>query len=143
MGVEEAAGETPSLKGEFIRESHRVVECTQAHPPGNQHQKGRICLWVAGEVTEKWQRAEQVPLFPLRPFPTYSITKQPHGLPCPGEHLRLYPLLHNRQAETKKHGPNERTAQSSRKNTTKLARASQPIRCTVQNTSNQDAHRNG
>ena len=38
VGIE-AAGENPSLTGEFIREIHRVLECTQAHTPGNQHQK--------------------------------------------------------------------------------------------------------
>ena len=45
--------------------------------------------------------------------------------------------------ETKKYGPNERIDQSSRRNTTMWWRDSQPIRCTVQNTGNQDAHRNG
>ena len=38
---------------------------------------------------------------------------------------------------------NERTDQSSRKNITKQRRDSQPIRCTVQNTGNQEAHRLG
>ena len=68
MGVE-VAGETPSLTGEFIGETHRGLECTQNHPLGNQHQKGPICLWVAGEVTEGQLRAEQVALFPLRHLP--------------------------------------------------------------------------
>ena len=54
------AGGTTRLTGEFIGKTH---------PPGNQHQKGPICLWVAGEVTESWQRAEQAALFPLGPFP--------------------------------------------------------------------------
>ena len=58
-------GETPSLTGEFIGETHRVLECTQTDAPVNQHQKGLICLWVAEEVTESQQRAEQVALFPL------------------------------------------------------------------------------
>ena len=40
-------------------------------------------------------------------------------------------------------GPSERTDQSSRKNTTKRRRDIQPIRCIVQNTGNQDAHRIG
>ena len=44
--------------------------------------------------------------------------------------------------QDKKYGPNERTDQSS-KNRTKQQRDSQPIRCRVQNTGNQDAHRNG
>ena len=65
VGVEAAAGETPSLTGEFVGETHRVLERTQAHTPGNQYQKGPICLWVVEEVTENWQIAEQTALFPL------------------------------------------------------------------------------
>ena len=48
-----AVGEAPNLIAEFIRETHRVLEHTQTHPPGNQHQKGPIHLQVAGEVTER------------------------------------------------------------------------------------------
>ena len=48
VGVE-VAGETPSLTGEFIGKTHRVLEGTQNHPPGNQYQKGPICLWVVGK----------------------------------------------------------------------------------------------
>ena len=58
-------GETPSLTGESFREIHRVLERTQTHPPGNQHQKGPIFLWVVREVTESWPRDEQEGLFPL------------------------------------------------------------------------------
>ena len=36
------ATKTPSLIGEFVAETHRVLECTQTHPPRNQHQKGPI-----------------------------------------------------------------------------------------------------
>ena len=50
---------------------------------------------------------------------TYSATTQQCGFPCPGEYPRLHPLLCNRYTQTKKYGPNERTDQSSRKNTTK------------------------
>ena len=67
-------GETPSLTGEFIGETHRVLECTQTYPPWNQHQKGPICLWIVEEVTESWWRAKKEALFPLGPSPTYSIT---------------------------------------------------------------------
>ena len=67
MGVV-VVGETPSLTKEFIGEIHRVLECTQNHPPENQHQKGPNSLWVIGEVTESWLRAEQVALFPLGPI---------------------------------------------------------------------------
>ena len=61
-------GETPSFTGQFIGETHGVLEHTQTQPPGNQHQKGPICLWVAGEVTESQPRAEQAALFPLKPL---------------------------------------------------------------------------
>ena len=37
-------GETPILTGECDGETHRVLECTQNYLPGNQHQKGPICL---------------------------------------------------------------------------------------------------
>ena len=42
MGVEAAAGETPSLTGVFIGETHRGLEHTQTHPPVNQHQRGPV-----------------------------------------------------------------------------------------------------
>ena len=42
VGVEAAAGETPSLTGEFVGETHRVLERTQTHPPRKQHQRGPI-----------------------------------------------------------------------------------------------------
>ena len=64
-----AAGETPSLIGEFIGETHRILERTQTHPPGNQQQKGLICLRVVEEVTESHLRAKQVALFPLGSLP--------------------------------------------------------------------------
>ena len=68
MGVE-AVGETPSLTGDFVRETYRVLKYTKTHPSGNQHQKGSICLWVTGEVTESQLRAQQVALFFLGPYP--------------------------------------------------------------------------
>ena len=68
MGIE-VAGETPSLTREFVGEPHRVLERTQTHLSGNQHQKGPISLWVAGEVTESQLRAEQAALFSLGPHP--------------------------------------------------------------------------
>ena len=60
-----AVGEIPSFTGEFLGETQRVLEHTKTHLPGNQHQKGTIRLWVAGEVTESGLRAVQVALFPL------------------------------------------------------------------------------
>ena len=54
------AGETPSLTGEFIGETHRVLECIQIHPLGNQHEKGPICFlhYSVKEVTESQTKAE-------------------------------------------------------------------------------------
>ena len=42
MGVGAAAGETPSLTREVIGETHRGLECAQAHFLGNQHQSGPV-----------------------------------------------------------------------------------------------------
>ena len=42
VGVEAAAGETPSLTEEFVGETNRALEHTQAHTPRNQHQKAPI-----------------------------------------------------------------------------------------------------
>ena len=36
VGIE-AARETPSITGEFVRETHRVLECTHTRTPRNQH----------------------------------------------------------------------------------------------------------
>ena len=76
MGVEAAEGETPSLTGELVGETHMVLEHTQTHPLGKQHQRGPVGLWVVEGVTEIWQRGEQAPLFPIGPFPHISITAQ-------------------------------------------------------------------
>ena len=59
------AAEIPSLTEEFTGVTHRVLECTQTHPPGNQPHKGPICLWVVGEVTESGAGAKHEALFPL------------------------------------------------------------------------------
>ena len=42
MGVGAAAGETPSLTGEVVGETHRGLECAQVRPLGNQHQRGPV-----------------------------------------------------------------------------------------------------
>ena len=119
-----AVGETPSFTGEFTGETHRVLECTQATSLGNKHQEGPVCSWVLKEVTESRPRAKQAALFPLNPHATYRATTQWRGLPHHGKYLRLCPLLCNRCTKTKKYGPNERTDQNSRKNTTKWQRDS-------------------
>ena len=42
VGVGEAAGETPSLTGEVVGETHRGLGRAQAHPLRNQHQRGPV-----------------------------------------------------------------------------------------------------
>ena len=42
MGVGAAAGETPSVTGEVVGETHRGLEHAQAHLLGNQHQSGPV-----------------------------------------------------------------------------------------------------
>ena len=103
MGVEAAVGETPSLKGEFVGETHGVPEHTQTHPPRNQQQKGPICLWVAGEVTESWQRAEQAVLFPLSPLPHRQYHSAATWVAPPWGTPKAPPLtMRNRHEETEK-----------------------------------------
>ena len=117
MGVA-VVGETSSLTGEFIGETHRVLEHTQNHPSRNQHQKGPICLWVLEEVTKTQLKAEQAPLFPLRtPPPPHQLIQHRNAatwVVSPGEYFRFHPLQYNSPVETKIHGPNETTDQSSK-----------------------------
>ena len=124
------------LHKEFAAETHRVLKSTQTHPPGNQHQKGPICLWVAGKWLKTGREWRKWHCSLLDPLPHKGV------LPRHGESLRFCPFLCKRWAKTKKYGPNERRDQNSRKRT-KWLRDSQPIRRRVQNTGNQDAHRNG
>ena len=90
MGVV-VAGETASLTGESVGEAHVVLECTQAHPPGKQHQKGETHLWVVGEVTERGQELSNQHCSLSDPSHTYSTTVQRTGLPHRGEYLKLHP----------------------------------------------------
>ena len=78
MGVVVAI-EIPSFTGEFVEETHRVLP---NHPPGNQHQKGPIYLWVVGEVIESWQRAKQAALFPLGTLPNTAPQHSYVGSPA-------------------------------------------------------------
>ena len=76
------AVKTPSFTGEFVEEIHGVLECTQTHPPTNQHQKAPICLWIVEEVTESQLRAEPVTLFSLGPLP-HIRAPQGSNVGCP------------------------------------------------------------
>ena len=89
VGVEASVGEAHSLTGEFIGETHRILERIEAHPLRNQHQKGPICLWV---VTENQQRAEQAPLFPLTPLPHIQCHKAATWVAPPWQIPKASPL---------------------------------------------------
>ena len=73
MGVGAAVGETPSLTGEVVGETHRGLEHAQTHPPGNQHHRAQFD-WVVEGVTEIRWRVEQAPLLPLGPSPALRNT---------------------------------------------------------------------
>ena len=64
MGVA-AAGGTPSLTGEFGRETHRVLECTQNLPTWESATAHPNLLVGSRGSDLKPVRAEQVALFPL------------------------------------------------------------------------------
>ena len=126
-----------------VLETHRVLKCTQTHPLGNQHQKGPICLWLAAEVTESWQSGASSTV-PSQTPPPLTASQCHHVLPHPGEHLRLSPLLCNRCTERKKKPMAHMKEQIKAPEKIQLSnKGIQPIKCTVQNTSNQDAHRIG
>ena len=56
VGVGAAAGETPSLTGEVVGETHRGLGRAQAHLLRNQHHRGPIGLWKAEGVAEiQWR----------------------------------------------------------------------------------------
>ena len=101
-------------------------------PPGNQHLKGHNPLLGSKGSDKAGRELSEQNCSLSDPSPTYSTTSHQGGLLCPGELLRLCLLQHSRYIETKKHGPNERTDQNSRKRT-KRRGDSQPIRCTVRN----------
>ena len=92
VGVQ-AAGETPSITGEFGGETHKGLECARAHPPTWESPPEGPSLWVAKGVTEIRQRGEQAPLIPLGPSRMYRVPGEQQGLPGPGEYLRLRPFM--------------------------------------------------
>ena len=87
----EEVGETVGLTGEFIGETHRVLQHTKNYSPGNQHQNGPISLWVVVEVTESQPRAQQAALFLLEPLPQRQC--QCSGFPLPHRQTPKAPPL--------------------------------------------------
>ena len=64
----EVLGETPCLSGQFVGETHTVLHIHK-RTHWESAPEGSKVLWIVGEVTESWRRAEEVPLFPLRHHP--------------------------------------------------------------------------
>ena len=62
-------GETLSLRGAFVGETHGVLEHTQTHPPTQESAPEGPNLLVGSRGSESHPRAKQVALFPLRPLP--------------------------------------------------------------------------
>ena len=82
------------------------------NPPTQESAPEGPNLFVGSRGGES--RAKGVALFPLRPCPHIQCHNAAMWVACPGEYLRLHPLLCNRDTETKKYSPNERTHQRSK-----------------------------
>ena len=50
-------GESPSLAGEFIGKTYRVLKCTQTHLPANQHLKGHNPFVGSKGSYRKWDNS--------------------------------------------------------------------------------------
>ena len=118
---------------------------TYTRPPTGKSAPEGPNLLVAGGGSESKppQRAKQVALLPLRALPTYSVRAQVRGLPHPGEYLKLCSLQCNRHTETKKSMAQMREQIKAPEIELSNEEITNPIICRVQNTGNQDAHRNG
>ena len=68
-------GETTSLTGQFVGETHRVLKCTQTHPPANQYLKEHNPLVGSKGSDRKWDQSRASGIVPcLTPSLTDSIT---------------------------------------------------------------------
>ena len=88
-----------------------------------------------GQEPSKWHRSLSIP------SPTDSATKQWTGLPHQGQYLRL-PILQHNMHTSQKNMP-QMKEQIKAPKTELNDKESQPIRCRVQNSGNQDAQRIG
>ena len=118
------------------RDPHSPQKYTKPPTQESAPQEPNLLVGSRGSDWKPGQKLSKCYCSLSDPSPTYSATTQQYGLPHLGKHLRLCPLLHNRHIQTKKYGPNKRTDQSSRKNTTKWWRDTQTITCRVQHTGN-------
>ena len=81
MGVA-LAGETASLTDKSFGEAHRILECTQTHPPGNQHQKGYNLLVGSEGNDRKWGESPTSGIVPSL-TPPQHIEPQRKEVGCP------------------------------------------------------------
>ena len=88
-------------------------------------------------------RAKQEVLLLLGPLPHIQHHNTATGAALPWGIPKALPLTTKQVSQDKTNGPNARTDQRPRKNTTNQWTDRKSIRCRVQNTGNQDAHRNG
>ena len=77
-------GETPSLTGEDIGETHRVLEHTQTHPPRSAPEQPSLFVGSRGSTESSVELS--ISIVPsLTPSPIYRSTMQQRGLSLPGE----------------------------------------------------------
>ena len=80
-----AGGDTPSLTGEIIGETHRVLEHTN-QPTQESAPEGPNFLAGSGGSDKTGRERSKQHWSLLDSSPTYSVTTQQRGLPCPNEH---------------------------------------------------------
>ena len=97
MGVEAAAGETPSLTGEHVEAlTERPtwgLECAQAHALGNPAPEGsNLIVGSRGSDYNLVERGANA-IAPSGTLPHIQHHSAVTALPSPGEHLRLCPFM--------------------------------------------------
>ena len=84
-------GETPCLT-QIAGETHRVLELTQIHPPGNQHLKGHNQLVGSKGSDGKWGESQASGIIPsLIPLP-HTVTLHNEVLAPPWRIPKALPL---------------------------------------------------
>ena len=133
VGVEAAAGEIPSLTGEFVGDPQGPRAYTS--PPTRESAlEGPTLLVGSGGSDWKPEESRASTIAPSQTLPHVQHHSPVTSVTPPWWTPKAPPLKVTDTPRKKKSGPNDRTLQSSRKNTSKRGRDSQPITCTVQNT---------
>ena len=146
VGVRAAAGETPSLTGEVVGETDPQGPRACTSPPTRESAPEGPNLIVGSRGSDyKSVESRASTIASSQPLPHAQHHRAATSVTPPLGTPKAPPLkvTDTPRPKKKKKGPKDRTLQSSRKNTTKQQRDRQPIRCTVQTTGNQEAHRIG